>query len=49
METERIILDELKNQARAEGYVVLAVPREELTWLGACLVYFLLGVLVAGR
>lgn len=38
-----VVVDELKKQARAEGYVVLAFKDDDLWLYAALAVYFLLG------
>ncbi|MFL6116732.1 MAG: hypothetical protein ACJ786_36060 [Catenulispora sp.] len=44
-----VVVDELKKQARAEGYYVLAMPESDLWLLLACSCYFLLGMMWASR
>ncbi len=39
-----VVIDELKKQARDQGYYVLAVSATDLWLILACVVYFLLGV-----
>lgn len=47
MQTEEIVVDELKKQAREAGYLVLTVRQADL-WLAlACLVWFLAGYMWA--
>ena len=44
-----VVLDELKKQARAEGYYVLALSRDDAWLIAACLMYFCLGVMWAAK
>lgn len=44
-----VVVDELKRQAREEGYIVLAVRQEEFWLYACCVLYFLLGVTWASR
>lgn len=44
-----IVVDELKKQARAEGYFVLALREWDVWLMACCAVYFLLGYSVARR
>lgn len=43
MQTEQIVVDELKKQAREAGYLVLAVRESDVWLIAVCVVYFLLG------
>jgi len=49
MQTEKIILDELKKQAREEGYHVFTLSDSDMWLILACAMYFCLGVLWAAR
>lgn len=44
-----VVVEELKSQARKEGYLVLAVREDDFWLLAACAVYFLFGYSVARR
>ena len=49
MQTEAIVVDELKKQAREAGYLVFTVRESDLWLFVACAVYFALGWLWAAK